>query len=104
MLVTNTDIVHSVTTVNGNGTNRICIPCQEISEKPWPLICLFSLSVLHKMSSQAPLCQFNVLLCVSNNILLSEHDIRPFSKSLEPTGKWHTYYPPSSFCFNKMSS
>lgn len=41
---------------------------------------------------------------MSNNTLLSEHDIRPFSKSLEPTGKWHTYYPQSSFCFNKMST
>lgn len=41
---------------------------------------------------------------MSNNTLLSEHDIRPFSKSLEPTGEWHTYYPQSSFCFNKMST
>lgn len=63
--------------------------CHQIPEKLWPLICLYSPSPLWKMLSQAPLCQFNVLLCVSNNTLHSEHDIRPFSKSLEPTSKWH---------------
>lgn len=79
-------------------------PYRQILEKLWPLIRLNSLSALPKMSSQAPLCEFNVVWCVSNSTLLSEHDIGPFSKSLEPTGKWHTYYPQSSLCFNKMST
>lgn len=55
-----------------------------------------------EMSSQTPPCHFNVLLCVSNNTWLSEHSIRPFSKSLEPTCKWH--HLGNSFCFNKMST
>lgn len=63
---------------------------------------LFFLSVTHKMSSQAPLRHFNVVLCVSNNTLLWDMtwDLFPshYSQLL------YTHYPLSSFCFNEMST